>query len=373
MKLTIRYKLTAPLSHIGETASTGSYFQTVLTSAGKIPVVTANSVRGQLRDCGAKFLLDTWGIKVDKDVFHTLFSGGNISGTMKNDIGKAQKVREVFPLVSLFGGGLGDIIMAGKLNLTFAYPVCWESQEITNIKSDISWHNLIDEIEHTRTDDSKNDKLVKYISNPDAAKKEGTASTQMRYGVQYLAAGTELWQKLSLINANDLETGTLLNAFKVWFECPTLGGMASKGFGYFDAEINGGEMSVIGGRIKISDGWASLIANYQSYLQTVDYEPYLGLLKGAAKAKETSKSKAPGKEFLSLQKKYPEMDNEIFEDCLTMQKTLEANEIYKSLEDIYQIWSIYSEQEFSASWMNTDFNKIESIKYAFRDNSNAEE
>ncbi len=46
----IKYKLLAPVSHIGETASTGSYFQTILTAYGKIPVITGNSIRGQIRD-----------------------------------------------------------------------------------------------------------------------------------------------------------------------------------------------------------------------------------------------------------------------------------------------------------------------------------
>lgn len=38
MRKRIKYKMLAPVSHIGETASTGSYFQTVLTADGRVPV-----------------------------------------------------------------------------------------------------------------------------------------------------------------------------------------------------------------------------------------------------------------------------------------------------------------------------------------------
>ena len=86
--LKIRYKLRSPASHIGETASTGSYFQTIKTSSGRLPIITGNSVRGILRDCGAKELLDRLGIAVDKDIFHILFSGGNLNGTVKMDVEK---------------------------------------------------------------------------------------------------------------------------------------------------------------------------------------------------------------------------------------------------------------------------------------------
>lgn len=88
MRKRIKYKMLAPVSHIGETASTGSYFQTVLTADGRVPVITGNSVRGQLRDSMAAHLLDTMGagnllgVKVSKDVFNILFSGGNINGAI---------------------------------------------------------------------------------------------------------------------------------------------------------------------------------------------------------------------------------------------------------------------------------------------------
>lgn len=272
MKTRIKYRMLAPVSHIGETASTGSYFQTVLTDSGRVPVITGNSVRGQLRDSMALHLLGAMsedsllGVKVSKDTFNILFSGGNINGTMKDDVEKAKRIRKHFPLVSLMGGGLGDMIMAGKLICSFAYPVCAETASITGIESGISWHNLIDEMEFTRTDDGKNDQLFLYMEDA-AEEKTAKASTQMRYSVQYMAAGTELVQDFIFLDGvTNLEKGAFYAGMMQWFKVPRLGGMAAKGFGLFDADLDG--LAVTNGKIEATQKTADLISAYEEFIHT---------------------------------------------------------------------------------------------------------
>lgn len=292
MRKRIKYKMLAPVSHIGETASTGSYFQTVLTADGRVPVITGNSVRGQLRDSMAAHLLDTLSegslipVKVSKDVFNILFSGGNINGAMKDDVGKAKTIRAHFPLVSLMGGGLGDMIMAGKLICSFAYPVCKETESITGTESDISWHSLIDEMEFTRTDDGKNDQLAAYMQDA-GEEKTAKASTQMRYSVQYMAAGTEFVQDFIFLDGTtELELGAFYAGLLQWFKVPRLGGMAAKGFGLFDAELVGQELSVKNGTVAIGAP-GKLIEKYEDLIRTEGAE-YLSLF-------DTKKEKKNGK------------------------------------------------------------------------------
>lgn len=266
MKLRIKYTMQAPVSHIGEVASTGSYFQTIKTSNGRLPIVTANSVRGVLRDNGAKVLLDIIGTKVNKEIFHILFSGGNLNGTMKEDVAKAKNIREHFPFISVFGGGLGDMIMAGKMLVGNLYPLCKETYEMLGEEeTEISWKNLIGEIEYTRTDDGKNDTLAEYIDNPKEEKK-AKASTQMRYGVQYLAQGTVFVQDIYLFdNVTMLEKGALFSAIEKWFKTPSLGGMAGKGFGVFNATTDFG-ISTFNGDVKISDEAKDYIDKYKAFV-----------------------------------------------------------------------------------------------------------
>lgn len=266
MKKRIKYKMLSPVSHIGETASTGSYFQSILTANGRIPVITGNSIRGQIRDSMALHLLELLDVKVSKDTFNILFSGGNINGTMKDDVEKAKKVRACFPSISLMGGGLGDMIMAGKLICSFAYPICQETEQITGIYSDLSWHSLIDEIEFTRTDDGKNDKLAEYMIDADEDK-TAKASTQMRFSVQYMAAGTEFVQDFIFLDGlTNLELGAFYAGLKKWFETPKLGGMAAKGFGLFDAEMDDGSIAVHSGKINVSQEVKTLIEDYEAFV-----------------------------------------------------------------------------------------------------------
>lgn len=278
----IKYKLLAPVSHIGETASTGSYFQTILTAYGKIPVITGNSIRGQIRDSMAIDLLQHIGCKVEKEVFHVLFSGGNINASMKDDVEKAKKVREHFPGISLLGAGLGDMILAGKLVSGFAYPVCQETERITGEPAFVSWHNLIDEIEFTRMDDSKSDKLASYIIDT-TEEKAAKASTQMRFSVQYIAAGTEFIQDIKFLHGvTELEIGAFYASLAKWFECPRLGGMASKGFGLFDAEV-GNDMKLSQGELTTSKYVEDLIARYHSFVENEGSEWVSILSTGGAK------------------------------------------------------------------------------------------
>ena len=286
MRLEIRYDMTAPVSHIGETASTGAYFNMIQTSAGRLPVITGNSIRGQIRDAGAGELLDRIGETVDKEVFHVLFSGGNVSASMKDDVGRAAAVRERFPLISLLGGALGTMIMSGKLLCGFAYPICTETEDLLGIPSDVSWHSLIDEIEFTRTDDAKNDRMAAaYISDADA-ESVGQASQQMRYAVQYMAAGTEFLQRLTLLpGTSDAELGALLSALEYWWRtAPRLGGMSAKGFGAFNATavLDGAEaLRVADGALWISDSAQRMIDLYRQ--GTMDCAKDFELLKGAKK------------------------------------------------------------------------------------------
>lgn len=280
----VKYRLTAPLSHIGEVSSTGSIFQTALTAHGRMPVITGNSIRGTLRDCGAKHLLDTLGIAVDKATFHVLFSGGNLSGASKLDIKRAKEAREHFPFVSLFGSGLGTMILGGKMDCGFAYPVCAESEELLGIESDgTSWRSKIDEMEFTRMDDSKDDRLSNYITDVTEESKS-KASTQMRYSVQYISPGTEFVQHIALYrNTTDLELGALYTCFAEWFRHPKLGGMGNKGFGAFSGEVICDDGKTLmqtsyNNDIYIDDGVLDLINKYTEVVR--ECGEFLPLLSG---------------------------------------------------------------------------------------------
>jgi len=249
------YTLLQPLSHIGESESTQSFLNTTTVVNDGVPeevfVYTGNALRGMLRDCGARYLLNKLDIRVPLKAFHLLFSGGSIGGAQSLDIDQARVIRKALPFVSLFGGGVGNQILDGKLKQTFVYPICRETNNIIPSyieKSDYSWRHFTNVIEFSRKDDEKNVNLaeqflinneeIQLIEGENKKKKEKDGpATQMRYGVEYLAAGTKLWHRWDII-CDELELGAFVSALHEWQKQPYLGGMSGKGFGLVAAEMD---------------------------------------------------------------------------------------------------------------------------------------
>lgn len=247
------YTLVSPLSHIGESESVQSFLNTTTVVSEGEPketfVYNGNAIRGMLRDCGAKYLLNKLGIQVPLKAFHLLFSGGSIGGTQNTDIDQARLLRKSLPFVSLFGGGVGNQILDGKLKQTFAYPICRETNDILPAyveKSQYSWRQLSGDIEFSRKDDDKNENIrSEYLLQSDeqpnliegeTKKKKDEPATQMRYSVEYMAAGTKLWHRWDIV-CEEVELGAFVSCLWEWQKQAYLGGMSGKGFGLVTADM----------------------------------------------------------------------------------------------------------------------------------------
>lgn len=254
------YKLLQPLSHIGETESTQTKLNTIRVMNGGKPcevfAYTGNALRGQWRDSGAIYLLERLNTSVPKKAFNLLFSGGSIGGDQSIDIDQAKTLRSALPFVSLFGGGVGNQILSGKITQSFAFPVCEETSDIippgvSGINYDAletSWRRMTGVVEFTRKDDSKDvlgDKYIKLENEQmnlmgeigKKAKKDDGPATQMRYGVQYLLPGVQLWHMMH-ITCQEVELGAFVASVHQWAKKPFLGGMSGKGFGLVDLSMS---------------------------------------------------------------------------------------------------------------------------------------
>lgn len=290
------YTLLQPLSHIGESESTQSFLNTTtVVNDGKPEEVftySGNAIRGALRDCGARYLLDKLGLQVPLKAFHLLFSGGSIGGTQAIDIDQAKMIRKALPFVSMFGGGVGNQILDGKMKQTFAYPICKETSDIVPTAvgtSEYSWRHFTNVVEFSRKDDEKNvvltDKflatdtdLIGTEEKKSAAKKE--PATQMRYGVEYLAPGTKLWHRWDII-CDEVELGAFVSALFEWQKQPFLGGMSGKGFGLVNARmtifVDGEEkdfMDINQNALTVGEVAKQAKETYDQHLQDI-YDAYL--------------------------------------------------------------------------------------------------
>jgi len=238
----------SPLSHIGESISTITYLveEPILQPSGQIENVfsyNGNAWRGQLRDLSANYMLQNLGCTVNIDAFHLLFSGGKIGGEQSIDLSYARTMRRAVPMISLFGGGVGNQIMPGKMRVGSSYPLCQEAMPVLReqyhadcLKT--SYRQLTMEKSYTRMDDSKHPDLIEHIPTADQpllegkkAKKEGDVSTQMRMTSELLIPGVTLAHEIDLLDVSDIELGVLASAIYGFSASPYIGGQCNRGHG----------------------------------------------------------------------------------------------------------------------------------------------
>lgn len=294
-KLVGSFTLKSPLSHISETISSSSYLcqEPILQPDKTISEVfcySGNAWRGQLRDLAASYMLDILEEKLSLDPFHLLFSGGKIGGDQKVDIEHIRMTRKAVPMLALFGGGLGNVIMPGLMRVGNCYPICQEAKPaLPNFYwSDAtlpSYADLTFEKEFTRTDDVKNEELLRYAKEMPAekekSKKVKVVSDQMRMSAELVCAGAALHTYIDFLDDSEVYLGVLLSALKRFAELPFIGGQHNKGHGLVTLEykLNGEEF------FSASDNQSFLSGNAETILSDYDQtilerqESIIGVLK----------------------------------------------------------------------------------------------
>ncbi len=259
------------ISHIGDTLGVNAKLrrEKVIQPSGtteEIPIVSGNAIRGILRDRGMLHMLRTLGYGVDDasgtvkglpmSAFYFLFSGGALTkeGPIGLDVDAARRWRQTIPLVSLFGGAMGNQIMPGKAKIGKAIPICAETAHIIPERfhsphMESIWE-MVQEEAYARRDDEKNENLRQLIapevralleaSAADKRAKRGTdkdvagetgVSQQMRYYVETIAAGTRLYWDIALDDVDDVEFEAFCMTLAEFARLPYIGGKSNVGHG----------------------------------------------------------------------------------------------------------------------------------------------
>lgn len=262
--------LQSPLSHIGESVGADSYLSTdVIVGEDGQPtecfVYSGNAFRGILRDCAASYMLERMGnMKIPLESFYLLFSGGSLGGPQSVDIDQARMYREAIPMLAIWGGGVGNQIIPGKLRVGSMYPICKESSSIIPERlrkpEAPSWKRMSFEKSFTRMDDEKNDNRRAYLleapkeqhkelqgtlafdedAPPKAKEKKKTPgdapAQQMRYTVEMMAAGTMLYQRVDLTAVSEVQPGAFVSSLVKFASESYIGGKSGTGHGLVDIE-----------------------------------------------------------------------------------------------------------------------------------------
>ena len=256
LRLSFLYLTRAPLSHISDAISTVTYLvqQPIIQPNGGIEEVFAysgNAVRGQWRDLSAAYLLEHLGhARVSTETFHLLFSGGKIGGEQKTDISAARKLREALPHLAIFGGGVGNQILAGKLRVSCLYPVCLEAipvlpDDLHERARIVEYREMVFQANYSRRDDEKDVLLAPYrIADTETPMLEGKKkkigdepATQMRMTSELLAPGVHLYGEVDCLAVSEAELGCLTAALHTFSRSPHLGGQNNKGNGRVTVDV----------------------------------------------------------------------------------------------------------------------------------------
>lgn len=228
-------------------------------TAEEVPVLSGNGLRGMLRDRGMLHMCKMLGYGVNEQsgevvglplpAFYFLFSGGSLGGSSSKSlgIGQARQIRETIPLVGIFGGAVGNMILPGKLKMGKAIPICAETNHLLPAKfqpeKPVSVWEFLQEEFYTRKDDEKNEKLRGVIMPADRkqlpgmsggealTKDDGGSPQQMMYHVETLAAGTRFYWKIVLDDVTDIEFEAFLTALSEFSKMPYVGGKSNVGLG----------------------------------------------------------------------------------------------------------------------------------------------
>jgi CRISPR type IV-associated protein Csf2 len=308
--------LLAPLSHIGETRGTDSLLVRgmVIDEKGQRHEVfryNGNAFRGMLRDCGALYLFEKLGEpKMNLDTLYLFTAGGAIAGEQTVDLARAERIRQVFQLLSIFGGGAKSQILEGKMSIGFGVPLVRECQSILPERfrnpDAPPWRLWTEEVYFTRMDDAKRETFKRYLventlplpederkalpsaqeslfpeQEEEKPKTKKEHAQQMRAMVECLAAGSKLYQRIDLYDMTELELGAFVSCLEYFSRRPYIGGKSGVGFGlcrieyeYWDNGVLKPFMSIGENRVKACELAEGAKQQYDQFLLEL-YNKYI--------------------------------------------------------------------------------------------------
>jgi len=185
-----------------------------------IPCISGNSFRGRLRRLAMHDFCQRIGLKkMDKRVYHTLFTGGFLDQSTQNeDFEKMEKFVSMCPMLGVLGAAIGNMTIEGDLKMGWAYPFCRERGT-----GQQSYWNYIDTVFQTRHDSSKTEKQIELTGDDQ--------TQQMKYEYEAFADGTPFEHRIACVSTDELIIAAFWHLISLWKANPYIGGMGAVGAG----------------------------------------------------------------------------------------------------------------------------------------------
>lgn len=198
-----------------------------------IPLIQGNSIRGLLRRLVMKDFFELISIDkekegVDKDMYHQLMTGGNItSSTAFEDIALREKYVMLCPMIGLLGSAIGNMTIQGKLKVGGLRPVCREHGN-----ADYSFWETIGREFGTRLDSSKTETEIA-INNSESERN----ADQMKYEFEVFNTGTIFDSDFFVTTNDEILISAFWRMIEVLKEFGYVAGNSARGFGKMDFQI----------------------------------------------------------------------------------------------------------------------------------------
>jgi hypothetical protein len=189
-----------------------------------VPYFGGNSIRGYLRRLIMHDFCKKINItKLNKDMYHQLFTGGNITdSTGFEDIAKREKYIEMCPAIGLLGSAIGNMTIEGEMKVTGARLRCKE-----NGTGDLSFWQLIEQNFGTRLDSSKTEKEIEIVNNMEE-------KSQMIYQYENFITGSVFDSSFVLTTEDELMLSAFWRMMKLWEKNNFIGGNSARDSGMIE-------------------------------------------------------------------------------------------------------------------------------------------
>ena len=264
LKWHVRATLRSDLSHIGESSGIDTMLQlrNVRMPDGtcdEVFMYGGNALRGVLRDSASLYVIERLQLPKDsipEDQFRLMFEGGKLDGDGSGiwralnvalggkfaggqgvDVNGVKAFTNLCPFISFLGCSIGNLMPPGKFRIGDLIPVAEETAHLlpehVADRAIGSWRQWITEFHRVRHDDTKDSGKAAYLKTDGDLE----SKSQMRVTIQTMAAGSELYGRISCLPAADTEVGAFIAALSYWAQDPVLGGLSAIGKGLCDLHV----------------------------------------------------------------------------------------------------------------------------------------
>lgn len=223
---------TSSIVHGGETLGTITYLrrERVYQPDGtieQVPIISGNAVRGMLRDTAA----DLWWEDADRPkltsgLFHALWSGGTLTKTSGTPLtgSRLMEVKQLCPVVSIFGAAAGGRIINGNLQVGKLVPLCTETIHLLPERFHNSAYPSVWELTQIENES-------RHPNQPPNPADETTPITTMRYGYETFLPGTQFFTEFTLVWPTEKDVTFFENALHKFIQNAKVGGNLRTGHG----------------------------------------------------------------------------------------------------------------------------------------------